>query len=211
MQNGCSDIASYLGEVRLKMARPREFSPADALEKSMQVFWQRGYGDTSIDDLVDATGVSRYGLYAEFGSKRGLFLAALDHYAELVGRRFLSAVEQSDASLGEIRRYFRTFIEMADQPIGRMGCLMCNTATEVVPHDKKVAAKYAEFRERMTQAFRNALINARKRNEVSSRLDVERAADFLTGTAQGLAVMMRARAGNHAIANVVAVALATLE
>lgn len=193
------------------MARPREFSPADALEKSMHVFWQRGYGDTSIDDLVDATGVSRYGLYAEFGSKRGLFLAALDHYAELVGRRFLGVVEQPDAALAEIRRYFRTFVDMTDQPIGRMGCLMCNTATEVVPHDKKVAAKYAEFRGRMTRAFRNALINARKRHEVPSRLDVERAADFLTGTAQGLAVMMRARAGHPAIANVVAVALATLE
>ena len=62
------------------MARSREFNPKEALEKAMYVFWQKGYINTSIDDLVQATGVSRFGLYDEFGSKHGLFLASLDYY-----------------------------------------------------------------------------------------------------------------------------------
>ena len=40
-------------------------------------FLERGYEATSIDDLVAATGLHRGSLYKAFGSKRGIFLAAL--------------------------------------------------------------------------------------------------------------------------------------
>ena len=65
------------------MARQREFSESDALEKATLAFWERGYDDTSYDDLVNATGVSRYGLYSAFGGKKEFFLRALDHYIEM--------------------------------------------------------------------------------------------------------------------------------
>ncbi len=42
------------------------------------VFCQRGYASTSVDHLVDATGVHRGSLYGVFGSKHGLFLRVLD-------------------------------------------------------------------------------------------------------------------------------------
>ena len=43
------------------MARTREFDPEEALDKAVQLFWRKGYFDTSMDDLVKETGVSRYG------------------------------------------------------------------------------------------------------------------------------------------------------
>ena len=42
-----------------------------------RLFVERGYEATSIDDLVAATGLHRGSLYKAFGSKRGIFLAAL--------------------------------------------------------------------------------------------------------------------------------------
>ena len=46
------------------MARDREFNPAEALQSAIRVFWERGYGDTSVDALVndfftELTGVMR--------------------------------------------------------------------------------------------------------------------------------------------------------
>ena len=55
------------------MPRTREFDPDQALEQALGLFWQRGYADTSMEDLVEVTGVSRYGLYGAFGNKRELF------------------------------------------------------------------------------------------------------------------------------------------
>ena len=48
------------------MARPRQFDPEEVLDRSMHVFWKRGYHDTSVDDLVNATGVRPGSLYDAF-------------------------------------------------------------------------------------------------------------------------------------------------
>ena len=63
------------------MARPAQYDRDKILDKAMQTFWEHGYHATSISDLVEATRLQPGSLYAAFESKRGLFLAALDHYA----------------------------------------------------------------------------------------------------------------------------------
>ena len=192
------------------MARNREFDPKEALEKAMMVFWQKGYVDTSIDDLVDATGVSRYGLYAEFGSKRGLFLASLDYYQENAVQAFFGIVEQAGAALPEIRLYFDKILDFYSQPTGKLGCLMCNSATEVAPHDQGVKEKVNGAMERMTTGFGVALTNAKKRGEVKSKLNIKQAADFLTGVLLGASVMVRSGANKMMIRNTVEMSLASL-
>lgn len=60
------------------MGRPRQFEEARVVRLAAAVFQRRGYAATSVDDLVEATGVHRGSLYGVFGSKHGLFLRALD-------------------------------------------------------------------------------------------------------------------------------------
>lgn len=65
------------------MGRPRGFDTEALLTMAAGLFARRGYDGTSVDDLVRELGVHRGSLYAVFGSKRGLFLATLDHIATL--------------------------------------------------------------------------------------------------------------------------------
>nr|WP_231713112.1 helix-turn-helix domain-containing protein [Arthrobacter sp. zg-Y769] len=60
------------------MGRPRKFEETGAVDAAAAVFRQRGYASTSVDHLVEATGVHRGSLYGVFGSKHGLFLRVLD-------------------------------------------------------------------------------------------------------------------------------------
>jgi TetR/AcrR family transcriptional regulator, transcriptional repressor for nem operon len=192
------------------MARNREFDPKEALEKAMMVFWEKGYVDTSIDDLVNATGVSRYGLYGEFGSKHGLFLASLDHYQDTAVNAYFGIVERSGAAMADIRLYFDTLLNWYSQPAGKLGCLMCNSATEVAPHDKSVQKKVRGALDRMTSGFATALKNAKNRGEVRADLDVKQGADFLTGILLGASVMVRSGAGKQMIANTIKMSLSSL-
>ena len=41
------------------MARPREFDEGEVLDAVVSTFWSRGFEATSIQDLVEATGLSR--------------------------------------------------------------------------------------------------------------------------------------------------------
>ena len=80
------------------MARPRRFDPDEVVDRSMREFWERGYRDTSVDDIVEATGVQPGSLYNAFpGGKRGLFLKALDRYSKLVVPEKMGALEEPGA------------------------------------------------------------------------------------------------------------------
>ena len=59
------------------MGRPRGFDEAEVVRLAAGLFAVRSYDGISIDDLVAHLGVHRNSLYKTFGSKRGLYLAAL--------------------------------------------------------------------------------------------------------------------------------------
>jgi len=192
------------------MSRARQFDPQVALDKAMEVFWQKGYVGTSIDDLVAATGVSRYGLYDEFEGKRGLFLACLDHYQEIVVSAAFGVVERPGASVSEIRAYFGKILEAPTSKRGRRGCLMTNTASEVAPYDKRAAGRVEDFRARLRSGFSRALATAQTQGEIHAELPVSEVADFLTAVTHGLSVLARSHADPGMMANVVATALSCL-
>lgn len=68
------------------MARTQTFDRDTVVRAARTVFWEHGYDGTSIPDLEDATGIRRSSLYNTFGSKRGLFDAAVQSYLDEVIR-----------------------------------------------------------------------------------------------------------------------------
>lgn len=192
------------------MARTREFDSNEALERAMKVFWKKGYANTSMEDLVTATGVNRYGLYDEFENKRELFLAALDHYENTVVGMLFGIVEQPRASLTDIRAYFAKLVELSSSEMGRLGCLLASSANELALHDKRAANKIEKYRVRLHNGFNKALSNAKAAGELPAQFDIEPVADFLIGVMQGLSVMARSNAAPGMMKNVANVALTCL-
>ena len=62
------------------MARPVEYDLQKVLDNAMELFWQKGYENVSMADLVAHTGLNRRTMYSLFGDKEGLFKDALDNY-----------------------------------------------------------------------------------------------------------------------------------
>ena len=56
------------------MARPKEFDIDVVLDRATELFWTKGYEETSMRDLEEGLGVGRQSLYSTFGDKRDLFL-----------------------------------------------------------------------------------------------------------------------------------------
>ena len=93
------------------MVRTRTCDPGTALSQAVDLLSAKGYSETSMEDLVRATGVSRYGLYGTFGNKRELFEQALEKYADSMGRQAFLRLLEPDASLQHIRAIFEERIE----------------------------------------------------------------------------------------------------
>ncbi len=113
------------------MPRAPRYKKDETLDRALHLFWQNGYLNTSIEDLVEATGVQRYGLYQNFGSKHDLFLSALGRYQEVYITHRLRDLEGENAGLDEIKSVINGLAVFADSPLGRFGCLLCNTAVEL--------------------------------------------------------------------------------
>jgi TetR/AcrR family transcriptional repressor of nem operon len=171
------------------MVRTRAFDPAEALTRAMELFSAKGYSETSMDDLVKATGVSRYGLYGTFGNKRELFEQALERYADRMGRKSFLRLLEPDASLFHIRRIFEERIEMMQSSGKNRGCMLSHTAMELAPHDREIEDVLQRFMKRISKTFSIGLEAARQKGEVRPSLDLTAAGDFLTGALFGLAVL----------------------
>lgn len=190
------------------MVRTRAFDPSAALSTAVDLFSARGYSDTSMDDLVKATGVSRYGLYGTFGSKRELFERALERYADSMGRRSFLRLLEPDASLEHIRAIFRERIDAIS--VEDRGCMVVHTAMELAPHDHEIRGVLQKFLRRMSKAFAAGLEAAKRRDEVPATLDTRSKGEFLTGALLGLSVMARAGFPRESLEGFVENAIASL-
>jgi AcrR family transcriptional regulator len=192
------------------MARTREFNPEEALEEAMYVFWQKGYADTSVDDLVKATGVSRYGLYGHFGNKRGVFQAVLRSYQANNITSIFGPVEAEDASLGAIYQYFDYLIAASKTSESRVGCLMCNSITEEAAWDPISMQYIKEFQQRIRDGFARALRCAQRQGEVAAKADADEMANYLLGVVVGVSVIVRQPIDGDAVENFIRSALKRL-
>jgi TetR/AcrR family transcriptional repressor of nem operon len=192
------------------MARNKEFEPGEALNKAMLLFWKNGYLETSIEELVQVTGVSRYGFYSTFGDKHDLFLKAMQHYASTAIQTMLGPMETETASTSEILRYFDLLLANAKSDAEQIGCLIGNTALELPDVDEYMASHIDSHFARMRTAFQNALTNAQNQQKVRADLDIAAYADYLVGTAVGFLACIRARLGDAALDNYLTVALAEI-
>jgi TetR/AcrR family transcriptional repressor of nem operon len=194
------------------MARPRRFDPDEVIDRSMREFWERGYRDTSVDDLVEATGVRPGSLYNAFpGGKRGLFLRALDRYSKLVVPQKLGALEDPGAGLAELRGYFDGLVEDLATREGRMGCLMVNSAIELAAEDSEVGAIVRNHMQRLERNAERALRNAQRRNEVGEHVDPRAKATQLMATGMGLMVVGKTGPDRKVLETIVEAAFAGLD
>lgn len=192
------------------MARTREFDPSAALASAVDMFATKGYSETSMEDLVRATGVSRYGIYGTFGNKREFFEQALERYADSMGRQAFLRLLEPDASLDHIRKIFTERVEEMCVADRAKGCLFVHTAMELAPQDEELQAVLQRFMKRISRAFSVGLESARERGEVREDLDVREAGIYLTTTMFGLAVMARTGFSREALDGIVDSALASL-
>lgn len=158
----------------------------------MQAFWAKGYEATSLDDLCDATGLSRSSLYATFGDKRALLLRALDRYEELSAARIAAALSRRLPIREALAALLSEFIDQIVSGPGRRGCFIGNCAAELARQDRDALARVRRSLDRTAKQFRGALADAKARGEVPASLDPKAVAHFLASGIHGLRLVGKA-------------------
>jgi TetR/AcrR family transcriptional repressor of nem operon len=192
------------------MARPKEFNPATALDKAMELFWRKGYEATSIEDLLTSMDINRGSLYETFGDKQQLFLAAMDRYCNGMIADRLKLLDQPGPAIETIKNFIRDMVRMA-LATRRKGCLIANTAMELASHEKEIGDRVASALGDLEEAFFKALQRAKKNGELRKNQDPRAIARYLTTMMQGVIVMYKAGTSTEALRDAVETGLSVLD
>jgi TetR/AcrR family transcriptional repressor of nem operon len=171
------------------MARTRSFDLEPAVAAATEVFRRDGYAGASMRELGEATGLGSGSIYAAFGSKDGLYLAALDHYR----RRYANAlIEQLDAEpdpVAATRGAVAGAIDAMVDDARTRACLVVGAAMERAHTTPEIAAHLQGTIDLLQTALARALADAQQRELIASSGSPADLARFLVTTLQGLRVV----------------------
>ncbi|MFJ7150319.1 TetR/AcrR family transcriptional regulator [Streptomyces sp. NPDC100445] len=189
----------------------KHFDPDTALETVVRLFWRQGVASTGIQDIVAATGLNRSSLYATFGGKQELYLAALRRYLEQRSQPMFRRLAEDERGLSAVAEFFDGLIEArCSGEYARWGCMVSNAHAGADQGDRDVRAVLDQHHQELRDAMYAALVTAEAEGELAAGADPAAAADLLTLLAYGVNLRSRAGADARALRRTVTAALASL-
>ncbi len=181
------------------MPRKREFNEDQVLDAAMHLFWAKGYPGTSMQDIMDATGLQGPSIYNAYGNKRGLFNVVLRHYSEQVMARFVKAVRDAPTARSAIERLLKAMVKQHFDPATPGGCLVGLAAQECRLHDTDTqAAVTKEFR-KLDDAVCVRLAKGKIDGEFPDDLDPRGTSLAIVSICVGLLTLGRSNYSKHAL------------
>lgn len=165
------------------MARSVEFNECEIIEKAMNVFWEKGYHATSMQDLVDAMQINRSSLYNTIGDKHCLFMKCVTSYTENAMKETREKVAREKSALNGLIKIIRD--KAAWVVDSEKGCLGIKTIFEIAHEDEAVRnllcknnSLYLEF---MTDVIQKAI----DEGELDGEEDASLLAEYIMTTFTG--------------------------
>ena len=165
------------------MARNVEFDEIESIEKAMNVFWEKGYHATSMQDLVDAMQINRSSLYNTIGDKHCLFLKCVTSYAENGIREAREKVAKEKSSLQALKKII--YDKAAWVVDCEKGCLGVKTIFEIAPEDAEVRRILSKNNEIYIDFLTEVIQKAIDDGELDTTEDASLMAEYILTTFTG--------------------------
>jgi TetR/AcrR family transcriptional repressor of nem operon len=193
------------------MARTREFDTEAAVEAAMSVFREKGFEGASVQDLVDATEVGRGSLYGAFGSKEGLYLAALDRYRERYAEPLAEMLTAQMPARRLVREVMTGVVDEIVRDGDRQACLIVAGSMELAHRDAGVRTRLRGTIESLEEALDALIRRGQAVGELPAGLSAADTARFLVMCLQGLRVVGAVRPDRASLMATVETAMRALD
>ena len=190
--------------------RPRLFDEEAVLDELTALFWQKGYSQTSMADLVDASGVHKSSLYSTFGTKEALFAKILRRYLEGQMDMISELVDRAGPGIDGIHAFLELLRSHLASDTGQRGCLLVNTSTELCG----TAPGFEDFGVEHRKALRGrlqGLISQAERDGAASNSVTDQRTDLFMTFMLGLNLTVRGGADENEIGRVIDAMHATID
>lgn len=193
----------------MSTGRKRKFDKGQALEQAMTVFWQKGYIGTSMADLTDAMGINKPSMYAAFGNKEELYLAARRHYLATIGQDNLNTLFGAAPLPERLQVFLETTISSQHHKDCPRGCYISASLSEfesgeLPPHVAEVVKAEKNMLEDVLIKF---FEEESAQGSLPDSFDIHKAARFLVAFVNGASTMARCGKNKEEILSLAPMAL----
>jgi len=173
--------------------RPKAFDEQEALTAAMHYFWEHGYANTSLDNLLIAMGIKKSSFYATFKSKEEVFSRCLALYREETHKQFQALKAQVGPKEAMLMLTHSTIKELKETGNVK-GCLLINSGKECynryteLSHQIKIEFNFVQ------DLFVEFVKEAQELGEIKSKKDAHVISGRYMNTLNGLVVTIQAGA-----------------
>lgn len=161
------------------------------IERASPVFNTKGYAGTSMQDIMDATGLTKGGLYGNYKSKEEIAYAAFDYNVNLVMAKLSKMIkveENAPAKLHAIINFYKNYY--FDPPIVG-GCPMLNMAIEADDTHPGLRLKVVEALNSLKSALTHILRKGQEFGQIRESVNITQFAAVFISLIEGSVMMSR--------------------
>ena len=160
------------------------------IEKSLQLFSVKGYYNTSVSDILDATGLTKGGLYGHFVSKEDIWYAVYDEAVNIWKGIVFKGIRNNSDPLKRIEKFIENDIkDYLGEDVFDGGCFFLNMLVELSGQSASMSKKILRGFVRLSGLLRSWLQEAHQKGLLQENLDHQEIANFIIISLNGAAAL----------------------
>jgi AcrR family transcriptional regulator len=148
-----------------------EQTRATILDAATKLATIEGLDGLSIGRLADHIGMSKSGLYAHFGSKEELQLAAIDTATEIFVETVIRPASEPATAFDRLAALCESFLRYLEKPVFPGGCFFASATAELDTHPGPVKDKLVESMDAWLKLIERRVREAQEAGELDSAED----------------------------------------
>lgn len=166
--------------------RNAEFDREKVLRSAMNAFMNKGFANTSMQDLKKATSLHPGSIYCAFENKRGLLLAALEQYRLDRTTEFELFFSAAHKTIDNLKTYLDNVVAECISCDNTQACLMTKALNETAEQDVEIQNIISNNLSMLQQAFAEKFEQAKEEKDICAQKDSEHLARYFLMGIYGL-------------------------
>lgn len=170
---------------QINMPKVETFDKNLVIKKATEVFHSKGYNATSMQDLVDATGLNRSSIYNSFENKHNLYLECLSSYQNHYKDQLTDKILKASNSIEAINNLFDLYLNYILEDENKKGCMIVNCKSEMANQDKSITHFLIKNQNLMLDLLEDIVSKGQKELSINNKCTSKEYAIYLFSSIQG--------------------------